>query len=312
MITRIHQMNGKQIADLELLMNRCKALDHNTIPVYKHLIDKRHALACNILMYEESTLIGYLRTYFFYTHACEIALMIDPAFRRQGKARKLIREILPVISLEGIHQLIFSTPKDLHKDWFNNLDLTYRGSEFQMQFHPKKPSSIPFKSMPIRLASEQDIEILTKLDDICFPKKNPNAKELFRNLFRTSNCVIFVITQEDNIVGKAHIFKESDRARITDIGVLPDFRGRGIASALIKHCINHALINNKPKITLDVEVNNTDALILYQALGFEIINAHDYWETAKLIPEFGLSSFLQTSPHPENSAQPLTSQKDLL
>lgn len=312
MITRVHQMNGKQIADLELLMNHCKTVDHNTIPVYKHLIDKRHALACNALYYEESKLIGYLRTFFFYADACEIALMVDPAYRRQGVARKLLKEILPIVSLEGIRQLIFSTPKDLHQDWLTAQGLSYRNSEFQMQFDPQKPSAIPFKPMQIRLASAQDIEILVNLDDICFPKKNPNATELFHNLFSTSNCVLFVLTQEDQVVGKAHVFKESDRARITDIGVLPHLRGRGIASALIKHCINHALINNKPKITLDVEVNNTPALKLYDALGFDIVNAHDYWQTPLNAPEFGLSSFLQTEQNPDNLDQQLTSQKEPL
>ncbi len=312
MITRVHQMNGKQIADLELLMRRCKTVDQNTIPVYKHLIDKRHALSCNTLYYEASTLMGYLRTFFFYADACEIALMVDPGCRRQGIARRLLREITPIINLEGIHQLIFSTPKDLHQDWLTSLGLSYRSSEFQMQFDPKKPSVISFKPLQIRLASIQDIEILVQLDDICFPKKNPNATVLFHNLFMTSNCVIFVITQENSVVGKAHVFKESDCARITDIGVLPDFRGRGIASALIKHCINHALINNKPKITLDVEINNTSALRLYDALGFEIVNAHDYWQTPIQASEFGLSAVLQSTKNLDNPDPSLTSQKDFL
>ena len=312
MITRVHQMNGKQIADLELLISRCKTVDHNTIPIYKHLIDKRHALACNTLYYEASTLMGYLRTFFFYADACEIALMVDPQYRRQGIARKLLNEITPVIHSEGMHQLIFSTPKDLHQDWLTILGLRYRNSEFQMQFNPKKPSAISFKPMQIRLASIQDMDILVHLDAICFPKKNPNAKALFHNLFLTSNCGIFVITQENRVVGKAHVFKESDRARITDIGVLPDYRGRGIASALIKQCINHALINNKPKITLDVEVNNISALSLYDALGFDIVNAHDYWQTPIHAPEFGLSAFLQTTQTPDNPEQPSPSQKDFL
>jgi hypothetical protein len=67
---------------------------------------------------------------------------------------------------------------------------------------------------------------------------------------------------------------------------------------LIKSCINHALINNKPKIILDVETSNESALKLYDGLGFAIINAHDYWSTPKQIPQFGLSAFLRGSDAP--------------
>lgn len=292
MITRTHQMSLKQLEDLDALMARCRKVDQNTIPVYRHLIDKYHTLPCNILYYNNDTLIGYLRTYFFYTTACEVAVMVDPEFRRQGIARLMLKEILPILKIEQIKNLYFSTPKDLNQDWLQALHFTFHGSERQMQYDPQKPVTITFKPASIRLATQKDIPVLIELDDVCFPNKKPDAEEVFRNLLATPNCSIFVLIQDQRIVGKAHVFKESDRARITDIGVLPDYRGRGLASTLIKYCINHALINNKSKIILDVEITNESALKLYDGLGFRIINAHDYWCTPKDTTEFGLSDLL--------------------
>ncbi len=292
MITRTHQLNGKQLADLDLLLFHCKQIDQNNIPIYKHLIDKRHALPCNIMHYEDGKLIGYLRTFFFYSTACEIALMVDPEHRRKGIGRALLTEILPILEQEHIETLIFSTPKGSHKEWFTQLEMTFHGSELQMQYDPQKPVTIPYRPASIRLATQKDIPNLVELDNVCFPNKKPDPMEVFRSLLVTNNCAIFALVQDDRIVAKAHVFKESDRARITDIGVFPEYRGRGFAGTLIKYCINHALINNKPKIVLDVEVANESALKLYDGLGFNIVNAHDYWNTADEAPEYGLSSFL--------------------
>ncbi|MBP6917325.1 MAG: GNAT family N-acetyltransferase [Legionellaceae bacterium] len=291
-IKRAHQMSLKQLEDLEALMAKCQKVDRNTIPIYKHLIDKLHTLPCNILYYENGNLVGYLRSFFFYANACEIALMVDPASRRRGIARAMLKEIIPMLQIEQIQTLYFSTPKDLNQTWFTQLGLSFHGSERQMQYDPQKPVSVSFKPAAIRLAVLKDVLGLVELDNTCFPNKKPDAEEVFRNLLSTANCSIFTLTQDQRIVGKAHVFKESDRARITDIGVFPEYRGRGFASTLIKYCINHALINNKPKIVLDVEVANESALKLYDGLGFQITNAHDYWSTPKDALEFGLSALL--------------------
>lgn len=310
MITRTHQMSLTQLNDLEGLMARCKDIDQNTIPIYKHLIDKMHTLPCNILSYHDGQLIGFLRTFFFYTDACEVALMVDPKYRKQGIARALLKEIIPILQIEHIKTLYFSTPKDLNRAWFEEMGMSFHGSERQMQYNPKKTVSVTFKPASIRLATMKDIPALIELDSVCFPKKKPDAEEIFRNLLSTSNCAILTLIHEQRIVGKAHVFKESDRARITDIGVFPEFRGRGFASTLIKYCINHALINNKPKIVLDVELTNESALKLYDGLGFEIVNAHDYWSTPKDASEFGLSNILWHSGTHHTNAKTGKQKKD--
>ncbi|MCX7119079.1 MAG: GNAT family N-acetyltransferase [Legionellales bacterium] len=105
MITRAHQMSLKQLEDLEALMARCQKADLNTIPIYKHLIDKLHTLPCNILYYDNEKLIGYLRSFFFYTNACEIALMVDPSSRRRGIARAMLKEIIPMLQMEQIQSI---------------------------------------------------------------------------------------------------------------------------------------------------------------------------------------------------------------
>ncbi len=290
-----HQMSSKQIEDLDALVTRCQTSDLNTIPIYKHMIDKFHTLPCNLLFYNDNKLIGFLRSFFFYPNACEMAVMVDPEFRRKGIARTMLNTIIPLLQIEQIRVLYFSTPHGHNIGWFTQLGFSFRNSERQMQYNPNKTITVTFNPTTIRMAGLSDIPALIELDEVCFPNKKPDAKEVFINLMTTSNCSIFISVLDQRIVGKAHVFKESDRARITDIGVNPAYRGQGLASSLIKCCINHALVNNKPKIVLDVEITNETALKLYHALGFEIINAHDYWGTPEDALEFGLASILQPS-----------------
>lgn len=56
---------------------------------------------------------------------------------------------------------------------------------------------------------------------------------------------------------------------LTDIAVLPDFRGRGIASALIRELQAEAAAAAKP-VTLHVDRGNTAAFKLYEKLGFAV------------------------------------------
>lgn len=293
--TRVHELSAQQLCDIETLQQQCKQVDGAAIPIYKHLIEKRHPLACNVLCYENEKLLGFLRSYFFFTDACEITLMVSPEYRKRGIASQLLREIEPILQNEKIVSLIFSTPANQHKAWLTSLQFTYRNSEFQMQYDYLKTNSIQYKASTIRRAHFDDVPALCALDQCCFPNKTLNQETLFQSLLYTPNCDLFVLIEDQKIIGKAHVFTEYNKVRLTDIGVLPEARGKGYGSALIKHCINHALMRNKVKIFLDVEANNSTAIELYKKLGFVIINSHDYWVTPQNAPHFGLSFLTQPS-----------------
>jgi ribosomal protein S18 acetylase RimI-like enzyme len=295
MLTRVNQITVSELLDIEKLLNKCKEHDGNSIPIYKHLIDKKHPIACNLLFYDNNELQGYLRSFFFYSDACEITLMVAPGHRREKIATKLIKEIIPIMQQEGIIKLIFSTPPKINTKWLENLGLKYRNSEFHMQYDPRKKALIKPRPAKIRFAHTDDIPILCKIDEASFPNKKVDPDSLFQSLLRTSNCDLFVLSHEGVVVGKAHLFTESDKIRLTDIGVLPEFRSKGYGSSLIKHCINHALVRNKTNIVLDVETNNDGALKLYNNLGFNIVNSHDYWYTVETGNNYGLSSILKTN-----------------
>lgn len=292
MLTASNELSVTQLIAIDNLLQACKEHDGDSLPIYRHLIAKRHPIACNLLYYQGEELAGYLRSFFFFENACEITLMVAPKYRRQKIATQLIKTIIPIMQKEFISKLIFSTPSSMHSEWLKDLGMTYRNSEYHMRYNSKLTSVIKPKPAKIRFAAKTDIQRLCEIDNAAFPNKKIDPESIFKNLLRTPNCDIFVLSIDDKVIGKAHIFSEPDKVRLTDIGIDPEYRSQGHGSALIKHCLNFCLMRNKTNIVLDVETNNLGALRLYKNLGFETVNSHDYWFTAEGVENFGLNKLL--------------------
>ena len=67
--------------------------------------------------------------------------------------------------------------------------------------------------------------------------------------------------------GRLYVARWQDELRIVDVALLPERRGRGVGSALLRELIAEAERAAKP-VTIHVEHQNP-ALTLYRRLGFE-------------------------------------------
>ena len=103
---------------------------------------------------------------------------------------------------------------------------------------------------------------LSNLHKKCFPNK-PWSADDFRDL-KNSGCEI-IMSQNGFIVYRIIV----DEAEIITIGVNPDMRRQGIASAMIG--IIEKTIKNQgvKKLFLEVALNNIPGLKLYENCGFK-------------------------------------------
>jgi len=69
--------------------------------------------------------------------------------------------------------------------------------------------------------------------------------------------------------------RHSGVAYITSVSVLEEWRGRKIASRLLKNCISHARAEGYRQVALEVDGENTGALSLYAKEGFTVSAAKD-------------------------------------
>jgi ribosomal protein S18 acetylase RimI-like enzyme len=114
-----------------------------------------------------------------------------------------------------------------------------------------------------------------------FPQlKAPPLKDMrkfVRGIIRAKDLQ-FVALAGDKVVGWCDIVRgRHDAMRhsgVLAIGVVSDYRGRGIGSALMKHAIASAWKRRLTRIELTVRADNLAAVALYQRMGFETEGTH--------------------------------------
>ena len=72
------------------------------------------------------------------------------------------------------------------------------------------------------------------------------------------------------IIGFAGMWNLLDEAHVTTIGVLPQYRGRGLGELLFLEMIDEAIRRDVTWLTLEVRVTNHSAQELYKKYGFSI------------------------------------------
>jgi ribosomal protein S18 acetylase RimI-like enzyme len=75
-----------------------------------------------------------------------------------------------------------------------------------------------------------------------------------------------VVEIDGEPVGRLYVARWEDEMRIIDIALLPEYRGRGIGTALLRELLDEAAAGAK-RLSIHVEVNNP-ARQLYERLGF--------------------------------------------
>lgn len=122
-------------------------------------------------------------------------------------------------------------------------------------------------------ASSDDVpEIFAFAEELILRYEDPQAIDVSRALQWTGWKI------ENHIAEYSRVYYNGEKAgffrfapceigmELDDLYILPPFRGRGIGTAVVKHCISQT----PGPIELYVFTQNTGALGLYRRLGFEI------------------------------------------
>lgn len=84
------------------------------------------------------------------------------------------------------------------------------------------------------------------------------------------------------MAGYGGFWRILDEGHITNIAVAGALRGRGIGKAILKEMIKRAQALNIERMTLEVRVNNTAALKLYEKYGFVTLGTRPkYYENGE-------------------------------
>ena len=96
----------------------------------------------------------------------------------------------------------------------------------------------------------------------------PWSREAFLNEMMQTYTVYLVARAGDKVIGHGGMHVVWEDAHVTNIAVLPQYRGQGIGEQMMRELLSRAAARGAQRITLEVRAFNTPAQSLYRKLGF--------------------------------------------
>jgi ribosomal-protein-alanine N-acetyltransferase len=123
-------------------------------------------------------------------------------------------------------------------------------------------------SFVFRSMTEEDIDQILEIEHASFTL--PWSRDAFYNEVHHNKFAVYIVIEvEGKIIGYCGAWIVIDEAHITNVAILPEYRGRKLGEALMEKIISVARSMGARSMTLEVRVTNNIAQSLYRKLGFQ-------------------------------------------
>jgi ribosomal-protein-alanine N-acetyltransferase len=120
----------------------------------------------------------------------------------------------------------------------------------------------------LRRLEPRDLDTVEEIERESYP--TPWSRSMFvAELRKPSALAIGAYAEEAGLVGYAFVSRYVDAWHIMNVAVASEHRRRGIATALLERLFEITASDPRSGYTLEVRVSNTQAIRLYERLGFE-------------------------------------------
>lgn len=119
----------------------------------------------------------------------------------------------------------------------------------------------------IRQMGPEDIDAVVIIEQESF--STPWSRSAFETEMGDNPLARYLVVDMDGqVIGYAGMWLILDEAHVTNVAVLPAYRGQGIGKTLLAALICHAKAQGAVCMTLEVRVSNDGAQRLYSGMGF--------------------------------------------
>ncbi|WML42128.1 ribosomal protein S18-alanine N-acetyltransferase [Neobacillus sp. OS1-2] len=123
-------------------------------------------------------------------------------------------------------------------------------------------------SYVFRYMREEDIDQVVEVEQASFT--TPWSREAFYNELHTNKFAVYIVIENDHkIIGYCGTWVVIDEAHVTNVAILPEYRGKKLGEALMSKLMSVSREMGARTMTLEVRVTNHVAQSLYRKLGFE-------------------------------------------
>jgi [ribosomal protein S18]-alanine N-acetyltransferase len=123
-------------------------------------------------------------------------------------------------------------------------------------------------SFVFRYMKEEDIDQILEVEHASFA--TPWSREAFYNEIYNNKFAVYIVLEEDEkVIGYVGAWVVIDEAHVTNLAILPSYRGKKLGEALLRKMMTVAKDMGARSMTLEVRVTNNVAQSLYRKLGFQ-------------------------------------------
>jgi [ribosomal protein S18]-alanine N-acetyltransferase len=123
-------------------------------------------------------------------------------------------------------------------------------------------------SYHFRYMREEDIDQVLEVEHASFTV--PWSCDAFYNELTNNQFATYIVLEENNkIIGYCGVWIVIDEAHVTNIAILPDYRGKKLGQIMMSKLIEISKEKGAKSMTLEVRVSNDPALALYRKFGFQ-------------------------------------------
>ena len=130
-----------------------------------------------------------------------------------------------------------------------------------------------------RVANAFDLAVFVSLDKELFPYSPWSASQYKEEFAAPTRHFVVALDDAQSIIAYAGVFAPgAAEADVLTVGVIPAHRGKGIARQLMGLITDWAKQQGSIAMMLEVKVDNTEAIGLYESLGYSKLNVRkDYF-----------------------------------
>jgi ribosomal-protein-alanine N-acetyltransferase len=123
-------------------------------------------------------------------------------------------------------------------------------------------------NVELRRLEARDLDTVEVIERASYP--TPWSRSMFAaELRKPSALALGAYAESGDLVGYAFVSRYVDAWHVMNVAVAPEHRCQGIATELLQRLFAVTSADQRRGYTLEVRVSNTDAIRLYERLGFQ-------------------------------------------
>jgi ribosomal-protein-alanine N-acetyltransferase len=122
-------------------------------------------------------------------------------------------------------------------------------------------------AIEIRRLDLSDLDQIERIEQRAY--RTPWSRSMFASEVAKATSICIGAFEGDRLVGYVINSRYVDAWHVMNVAVDPDHQRHGIATQLLEHLFEITAGDDRRGYTLEVRVSNTDAIRLYERLGFD-------------------------------------------